>query len=54
MEQTVYTGDEDGRVVSSLFSVYFDNFSNEWAVPMGSGAERTIDSIDFWRGWRMA
>jgi hypothetical protein len=29
MEQTVYTGDEDGRVVSSLFCVYFDGFSNE-------------------------
>jgi hypothetical protein len=21
---------------------------------MGSGAEGTIDTIDFWRGWRMA
>jgi hypothetical protein len=29
MEQTVYTGDEDGRVVSSLFCVYFDGVSNE-------------------------
>jgi hypothetical protein len=44
MQQMVYTGDEDGRVVSFLpLFVPRVISNNKSTVPMGFGAERTID-----------